>query len=99
MVSYSLRPHVVAAWNSYCHQEAVITGLAPEEILVENWLSLSNDSVQAILIEAARTRTRELYSRDLVLFLGKGIPQSPPMSTENFSKLKDLLCSTDEVFK
>ena len=87
MVSYSLRPHVVAAWNSYCHQEAVITGLEPEEILVENWLSLSNDSVQAILIEAARPRTRELYSRDLVLFLGKGIPQSPPMSTDNFSKI------------
>ena len=87
MVSYSLRPHVVAAWNSYCHQEAVITGLEPEEILVENWLSLSNDSVQAILIEAARPRTRELYSRDLFLFLGKGIPQSPPMSTDNFSKI------------
>ena len=87
MVSYSLRPHVVAAWNSYCHQEAVITGLEPEEILVENWLSLSNETVQAILIEAARPRTRELYSRDLVLFLGKGIPQSPPMSTDNFSKI------------
>jgi hypothetical protein len=87
MVSYSLRPHVVAAWNSYCHQEAVITGLEPEEILVENWLSLSNETVQAILIEAARPRTRELYSCDLVLFLGKGIPQSPQMSTDNFSKI------------
>ena len=61
--------------------------MEPEEILVENWLSLSNDSVQAILIEAARPRTRELYSRDLVLFLGKGFPQSPPMSTDHFSKI------------
>ena len=61
--------------------------MEPEEISVENWLSLSNESVQTILIEAARPRTRELYSRDLVLFLGKGIPQSPPMSTDNFVKL------------
>ena len=87
MVAYTLRPHVLAAWNSYCHQESIITGSEPEETLVENWLSLSNESVQAILIEAARPRTRELYSRDLVLFLGKGIPQSPPMSTDNFAKL------------
>ena len=87
MVAYSLRPHVVAAWNSHCHQESLITGSEPEEILVENWLSLSNETVQAILIEAARPRTRELYSRDLILFLGKSIPQSPQMNTDNFAKL------------
>jgi hypothetical protein len=39
-----------------------------------------------ILLDAARPRTRELYSRDLVVFLSKGIPQSPPMSTDNFAK-------------
>jgi hypothetical protein len=84
MVSFSLRPHVVAAWNSHCHLESLITGLEPEEILVENCLSLSNEMVQAILIEAARPRTRELYFRELVLFLDKSIPQSPPMNTDNF---------------
>jgi hypothetical protein len=86
MVAYSLRPHVIAAWNSHCHQESVITGSDPDEVLVEDWFSLSNESVQAILLEAARPRTRELYSRDLIVFLGKGIPQSPPMNTDNFAK-------------
>jgi hypothetical protein len=86
MVAYSLRPHVIAAWNSHSHQESVITGSDPEEVLVEDWFSLTNEVVQAILLEAARPRTRELYSRDLVVFLSKGIPQSPPMSTENFAK-------------
>ena len=94
MVSFSLRPHVVAAWNSHCHQESLITGSEPEEILVENWLSLSNETVQAILIEAARPRTRELYSRDLVLFLGKSIPQSPPMNTDNFKAFYPQLMKT-----
>ena len=94
MVSFSLRPHVVAAWNSHCHQESLITGLEPEEILVENWLSLSNEIVQAILIEAARPRTRELYSRELVLFLGKSIPQSPPMNTDNFKSFYPQLMKT-----
>jgi hypothetical protein len=94
MVSFSLRPHVVAAWNSHCHQESLITGLEPEEILVENWLSLSNEMVQAILIEAARPRTRELYSRELVLFLGKSIPQSPPMNTDNFKSFYPQLMKT-----
>jgi hypothetical protein len=86
MVAYSPRPHVIAAWNSHSHQESVITGSDPEEVLVEDWFSLSNEFVQAILLEAARPSTRELYSRDLVVFLSKGIPQSPPMNTENFAK-------------
>ena len=50
---------------------------------MENWLSLSNEMVQAILIEAARPRTRELYSRELVLFLGKSIPQEYSSVTSN----------------
>ena len=53
--------------------------------MVEDWLSLSNSEVQAILVEAARPRTKELYSKELILFLGKGIPQTPSISTDNFS--------------
>ena len=55
--------------------------------MVEDWLSLTNAQVQEILVESARPRTRELYSRELVLFLGKGIPQTPAINTENFSQL------------
>jgi hypothetical protein len=87
MVAYALRPHVVAAWNSYCYKESLITGVEPKDIMVEDWLSLSNTQVQEILVEAARPRTRELYSRELVLFLGKGIPQTPAVNTENFSQM------------
>ena len=49
--------------------------------------SLSNAKVQAILVEAARPRTREMCARELILFLGKDIPQSPPVNPDNFSKL------------
>jgi hypothetical protein len=85
MVSYNLRPHVVASWNSHRYRESLITGLESNEIMVEDWLSLSNSEVQAILVEAARPRTKELYSKELILFLGKGIPQAPSITTENFS--------------
>ena len=85
MVSYNLRPHVVASWNSHRYRESLITGLETNEIMVEDWLSLSNSEVQAILVEAARPRTKELYSKELILFLGKGIPQTPSISTDNFS--------------
>ena len=87
MVSYNLRPHVIAAWNSHCHKEYRITGVEPEEVMVEDWLALSNEAVHAILLESARPRTRELYSKELVIFLGKGIPQSPDINTENFNKI------------
>ena len=85
MVSYNLRPHVLAAWNSHCYRESIINGAETNEIMVEDWLSLTNSQVQAILVEAARPRTKELYSKELVLFLGKGIPQTPSISTDNFS--------------
>ena len=85
MVSYTLRSHVIAAWNSYCFKESLITGIEPKELFVEDWLSLPNDEVQAILVESARPRTRESYSRELVLFLGKGIPQTPAVCVDNFS--------------
>ena len=87
MVAYSLRPHVIASWNSYCYKESIISGIDIKEVMVEDWLSLTNAQVQEILVESARPRTRELYSRELVLFLGKGIPQTPAINTENFSQL------------
>lgn len=59
MVAYSLRPHVIAAWNSHCHQESVITGSDPDDVLVEDWFSLSNESVQAI---SPTKNTRTLLS-------------------------------------
>ena len=35
----------------------------------------------------ARPRTREMCARELILFLGEDIPQSPPVNTDNFSEL------------
>jgi hypothetical protein len=87
MVSYNLRPHVVAAWNSHCSKESAISGIPFKEIMVEDWLSLSNDEVHSILIESARPRTRELYSKELIMFLARGIPQNIDISTDNFSKM------------
>ena len=87
MVSFSLRPHVIAAWNSHCYKEFLITGIEAKELMVEDWLTLHNSTVHQILLEAARPRTKELYARELILFLGKSIPQSPPVNTENFSRL------------
>ena len=87
MVSMNLRPYVIAAWNSYCYKESIITGAEPQEIMLEDWLSLSNEAVDAMLLESARPRTREIYARDLIVFLGKGIPQTPDINTENFNKI------------
>jgi hypothetical protein len=74
MVSYNLRPHVLASWNSYRYRESIINGAESNEIMIEDWLSLTNPEVQEILVEAARPRTKELYSKEIVIFLGKGIP-------------------------
>jgi hypothetical protein len=87
MVSYNLRPHVVAAWNSHCSKESAISGIPFKEIMVEDWLSLSNEEVHSILIESARPRTRELYSKELIMFLARGIPQDIDIRTDNFSKI------------
>ena len=87
MVSHNLRPHVLAAYNHLWYKDSNITGSESTEILVEDWLSLSNAEVQAILVEAARPRTREICARELILFLGKDIPQSPIINPDNFSKL------------
>jgi hypothetical protein len=87
MVSYTLRPFVIAAWNSHCYTQFTITGVEYQEIMIEDWLSLTNDQVNTILVEAARPRTKEQYARELVLFLGKGIPQTPAINPENFARL------------
>jgi hypothetical protein len=55
--------------------------------MVEDWLSLSNDEVHSILIESARPRTRELYSKELIMFLARGIQQNFDVSTDFFSKM------------
>ena len=86
MVSYNLRQHVLAAYNHLWYKDSDITGSESQEILMD-WLSLCNAEVQAILVEAARPRTREMCARELILFLGKDIPQSPPVNPDNFSKL------------
>ena len=87
MVSYNLRRHVLTAYNHLWYNDLDITGSESLEILVEDWLSLSNAEVQAILVEAARPRTREMCARELILFLGEDISQSPPVNPDNFSKL------------
>ena len=87
MVAVSLRQHVVAAWNTHLNKQAVYTGDDQPEIMVNDWLSFDNEFVQEMLLEAARPRTREQYSQELVRFLLKAIPQSPEINTDNFSKI------------
>ena len=60
MVSFSLRPHVIAAWNSHCYKEFCITGIEAKELMAEDWLTLNNSTVHQILLEAARPHTKEL---------------------------------------
>ena len=40
MVANTLPLHVIAAWNSLCHQESLMTGNEYEDILVEDWRSM-----------------------------------------------------------
>lgn len=87
MVSYNLRPHVVANWNSFCFKLTQLTGIEYEEVMVEDWLSFPNSKVQEILVEAARPRTKELYTKELILYLCKDIPEEPAINTDNFSKI------------
>ena len=68
MIFYSLRPHVIQAYNAYCYKESIIAGIEPNEILAEDWLSLDNSIVQDILIEAARPHAREMYSVNLIYY-------------------------------
>jgi hypothetical protein len=55
--------------------------------LTTDWLSFSNTKVQEILVEAARPRSKDLYTKELILYLCKDIPQSPDINADNFSKL------------
>ena len=87
MVAVPLRQHVVASWNSHLNKQAKATGTEKPEIMVNDWLSFDNDLVQDMLLEAARPRTREQYSQELVRFLLKAIPQTPDINANNFSKL------------
>ena len=87
MVSFNLRESVIGSYNTFLYEESQFTGHPVDEILSQNWLQLSNTKVSDILLEAARPRTIEKYSIELVHFLGKNIPQSPPVNAENFSKL------------
>ena len=70
----------------------LITRIEAKELMVEDWLTLNNSTVHQILPVAARTK--EDYARELILFLGEGIPQSPPV------KLKiSQYFSIDQVLK
>ena len=40
--------------QSHSHKEYRITGMEPDEVMVEDWLALSNEAVHAILLESAR---------------------------------------------
>ena len=86
MVSFNLRESVIGSYNTFLCEESQFTGHPVDEILSQNWLQLSNTKVSDVLLEAARPRTIEKYSIELVHFLGKNIPQSPPVNAENFSK-------------
>ena len=85
MISLNLRPVKLAAYNSYRYASH-LTGNDPEEVVIEDWLSLTNPKVSEIILEAVRPRTKEKHSREMILYLGKHIPQSPPVNAENFAR-------------
>jgi hypothetical protein len=87
MVSMNLRPHIIASWTEHVYESFLITGISAPEIMLEDWPQLSNEQVHRMLIHSARPRTKEKYAEELIKFLSKGIPQSPVINTENFSRL------------
>jgi hypothetical protein len=87
MVSMNLRPHIIASWTEHVYETFLITGDNAPEIMLEDWPQLSNEQVHKMLIHSARPRTKEKYAEELIKFLSKGIPQSPVLNTENFSRL------------
>ena len=86
MISFNLRPVILSAYNSYRYNASQLTGNEPEEVMIEDWLSLSNSTVSDILLEALRPRRKDKYTREMILYLGKNIPQSPPVNAENFAR-------------
>lgn len=87
MVAIPLRQHIVSSWNAYLTKQSISTGIESPEVMVNDWLSFPNELVQEMLLEAARPRTREQYSQELIRFLIKTIPQSPDINAENFNKV------------
>ena len=86
-VLYVSTVSVTPQYDHMWYKDSDISGSESQENLMEDWLSVSNAEVQAILVEAARPGTREMCARELILFLSKDIPQSPPVNPNNFSKL------------
>ena len=87
MISFNLRPAILSAFNSYRYNASQLTGNDPEEIMIEDWLSLSNSTVSEILLETVRPRTKEKYAREMILYLAKHISQSHPVNAENFARI------------
>jgi hypothetical protein len=85
LIATPIRIAIVAYWNLHCFQFTKLSGQPVEEVLIEDWYSLTNDQVHAMLLETARPRTTEQYAKELVLFLGKNIPQSPVLNVDNFA--------------
>lgn len=87
MVSIPLRQDIVSSWNSHLTKKTISSGIESPEYMVNDWLTFDNDLVQEMLLEAARPRTRDQYSQELVRLLLKAIPQSPDINVENFNKI------------
>ena len=64
MISLNLRPVKLAAYNSYRYASH-LTGNDPEEVVIEDWLSLTNPKVSEIILEAVRPRTKEQHSQEM----------------------------------
>ena len=86
MVSFNLRQHVLASYNSHRYRESIIRGEEPEELMCEKWLTFNNKLVLDILVEVCRPRTREQCAKDFIMFLGLQIPQKFRVNADNFSK-------------
>ena len=90
VITLNLRPVILAAYNSYRYNASHLTDNDPEEVVIGEWPSLTNSKVSEILLEAVRPRTKEKYSQEMILYLGKRIPQSPPVNAENFANPENI---------
>ena len=76
MVSIPIRQDIISSWNSHLTKKTISSGIESPEYMVNDWLTFDNDLVQEMLLEAARPRTRDQYSQELLRLLIKAIPQS-----------------------
>ena len=83
MVSLHLCQHVLLGYNHLWYKNSETIGSESQELMVDDWLPLNNAKINAILVEAARPRPRELC----ILLLREDNPQSTPVNPDNFSKL------------